>query len=84
MTQTQTDLLLYVDQEIHHSGSQRGNPLSPLHGLLFSMGSKGSFLMHYLTKRIQRFVISFVEHWLKREIAQWDHYEGPITRPIAL
>ena len=43
MTQTQTDLLLYVDQKIHHSGSQRGNPLSPLHGLLFSMGSKGSF-----------------------------------------
>ena len=24
-----------------------------------------------------------VEHWLKREIAQWDHHEWSIRRPIA-
>ena len=27
-----------------HSDSQRGNPLPPLHGLLFSISSKGSFI----------------------------------------
>ena len=27
-----------------HSDSERGNPLLPLHGLLFSISSKGSFI----------------------------------------
>ena len=31
------------------SDSQRGNPLPPLHGLLFSISSKGSFYMHHPT-----------------------------------
>ena len=35
-----------------HSESERGNPLPPLHGLLFSISSKGCFNMHYPTNRI--------------------------------
>ena len=43
--------------------------------------------MHHPTDRITHitaFVTPVVEHWLKREIAQWVHYEGSIRRPIRL
>ena len=49
-----------------HSDSERGNPL-PLHGLLFPINCKGSFVCTI------PHVIPVVEHWLEREIAQWVH-----------
>ena len=67
------------------SDSESGNPLSP-YELLFPNSSKGSFYMHHSTDRITHnttFVTPVVEHWLKREIAQWVHHEGSIRRPIA-
>ena len=54
-----------------HSDSDRGNPLPPLHGLLFPISSKGSFYMHRPTYRIVHttaFVTPVVEHWQEREI----------------
>ena len=51
-----------------HSDSERGNPL-PLHGLLFSISSKGLFYMHYPTDRIEHttaFDTPVVDHWLER------------------
>ena len=41
------------------------------------------FYMHHPTNRIEHtwaFVILVVEHWLKREMAQWVHHEEPIER----
>ena len=29
------------------------------------------------------FVTPVVKHWLKQEVAQWDHHEGLIQQPIA-
>ena len=66
-----------------HSDRDRGNPLLP-HGLLFPISSKGSF-MHQPTDRIAHtiaFVTPVMEHWLKRDIAQWAHHEGSIQRSI--
>ena len=57
-----------------HSDSKRGNLLPP-HGLLFPISSRGSFYMHHPTDRIihtMTFVTPVVEHWLEREIAQWE------------
>ena len=48
-----------------HSDSETGNPL-PLHGILFPISSKGSFIMHHPTDRITHattFVTRMVEHW---------------------
>ena len=56
-----------------HSDSERGNLLPPLHGLLFPINSRGSFICTTPTGRIAHttaFVIPVVEHWLEREIAQ--------------
>ena len=56
--------------------SKRGNPMPPLHGLLFSISS--FFYMHHPTDRIAHtmtFVTPVEEHWLKREIVHWVH--GP-------
>ena len=53
-----------------HSDSERGNPL-PLHGLLFLISSKGSFICTISTDMIAHttaFVTPVVEHWLEREI----------------
>ena len=50
-----------------HSDSEKGNPLPP-HRLLFSINSKGSFIL-----TIPQTCTSIVEHWLEREIAQWVH-----------
>ena len=58
-----------------HSDSEKGNPLPP-HGLLFPISSKGSFICTIPTDRIPHttaFVTPVVEHWVKREIAQWVH-----------
>ena len=58
---------------IEHSDSERGNPLTPLHGLLFPISNKGYFYMHHTTDMIAHttaFVTPVVEHWLEREIAQ--------------
>ena len=44
-----------------------------------------SFYMHHYTDRIAHttaFVTPVVEHWLKREIAQWVHHEGLIPSVI--
>ena len=57
-----------------HSDSERSNPLPP-HGLLFLISSKGSFIW---TAHTMAFVNPVVEHWLEREMAQWDHYERSI------
>ena len=64
-----------------HSDSERGNPLLP-HGLLFPINSKGYFICT-IPDRITHttaFVTPVMEHWLKWEIAQWVHHEGPIHR----
>ena len=42
--------------------------------------------MHNLTDKIAHttaFVIPVVELWLKREIAQWVHFERSIRRPVS-
>ena len=57
-----------------HSDSEKGNPL-PLHRLLLSVNSKGSFICtipHRIT-HTTAFGTPVVEHWLEREIAQWVH-----------
>ena len=62
---------------------KRGNLLLP-HRLLFPISSK-VFYMHHYTDRIVHttaFVTPVVEHWLKREIAQWVHHEGLIPSVI--
>ena len=70
--------LIFIYLFIYHSDSERGNPL-PLHGLLFPINSKGSFICTIPTDRITHttaYVTPVVEHWQEREIAQWVHYEG--------
>ena len=57
-----------------HSDSERGNPL-PIHGLVFPISSKGSFICTFpqTGKHIPRpFFTPVMEHWLEREIAQWE------------
>ena len=69
-----------------HSYSERENPLPTLHGLLFSINSKGFFYVHHPTTRIAHTtacVTPVVEHWPERDISQWDHLAGSIRRPIA-
>ena len=56
-----------------HSDSENGNPLQP-HRLLLSINSKGSFICT-IPDRITHttaFVTPVVEHWLEREISQWE------------
>ena len=51
-----------------HSDTERGNLLPPLHGLLFLISSKGSFICTHPTDRITHtttFVTPVVEHWLE-------------------
>ena len=62
-----------------HSDSEKGNPLTPLHGLHFLISSKGSFIYStYMIAHITSFVTPVVEHWLEQEKAQWVHHEGLI------
>ena len=57
-----------------HSDSERGN-LLPLHGLLFPISSKGSFICIIPDRMAHTtaFVTPVMEHWLEREMAQWVH-----------
>ena len=57
------------------------NPLTPLHGILFPISSKGSFIPYGIA-HTTAFVTPVVEHWLERKIAQWINHEGMIRRPI--
>ena len=55
-----------------HLDRERGNPLPPLHGLFFSISSKGYFIMHRPTDRIAHntaFITPVVEHLLERKNA---------------
>ena len=55
-----------------HSDSERGNPLPSLHGLLFLINSKNSFIST-IPDRIAHtttFITPVMEHWLDQEIAQ--------------
>ena len=61
-----------------HLDSEKGILLSQLHGLLFQISSKGSFIAH--TTAV---VTPVMEHWLKWEIAQCVHHEGLIRWHIA-
>ena len=45
-----------------HSDSERGNPLLPLHGLLFSISSRCSFIC--TIPQTTAFVIPVKEYWL--------------------
>ena len=48
----------------------------PLHGLLFPISNKGSFICTIpYTQDGTYQTIPVVEHWLEREIAQWVHHE---------
>ena len=58
----------------------RGN-LLPLHELFFFDEQQDIIYMHYPIDGIVHttaFVTPVVEHWLKREIAQWVYHEGSI------
>ena len=75
----------------HHSDS--GNPLLPLHGLLFLVSRKGSFFIYHSTDRMAHtmaFVTSVMEHWLEQEIAHvstmkdWSDQKMAASRELAL
>ena len=44
--------------------------IDKLHGLVFPISSKGSFMPTDMIQHTTVFIIKDVEHWLKREIAQ--------------
>ena len=52
-----------------HSDSERGNPLPPLHGLLFPFSSMGSFICttHRHDSTYHGLFTPVVEHWLERD-----------------
>ena len=54
----------------YNSDRQRGNLLPPLHGLLFLISSKGSFICTDRIGLATFFVTQVVNHWLEHEIAQ--------------
>ena len=62
---------IYSSMVSDHSDG-RGNPLSPLYGLLFVISSKGSFICTISVSIVHTtvFVTPVVEHWLNSEIAQ--------------
>ena len=65
-----------------HLERKRGNPLPPLHGLLFLISSKIYFICTIL--HTTTFVTPIVEHWFEEVLAQWVHHEESIWWPIAL
>ena len=70
-----------------HSDSERGNPLPPLHGLLFPIiiPTTSERVLFYMLRHDSTYHgFCYVEHWLERELAQRVHYEGSIRCPIAL
>ena len=54
-----------------YSDDEKGNPQPPLHGLIFLINSKGSFLRTRIIIHRTAFVTPVVESWLGREISQW-------------
>ena len=76
-------LFVVIHMVYDHSDRERErlNPLPSLHGLLFPISSKGSFIC--TTPHTTVFATLGMEHWLEREIAHWVHLEGWIRRPIA-
>ena len=67
-----------------HYDSEKGNPLPPLHGILFPISSKGSFICTiYRIAHTTTFDTPVVDHWLEQEIAQRIHHVGSIRRPTA-
>ena len=70
-----------------HIYNERGNPLPQLHGPVFPISNKGSYI-YIIPHRGQyismAFVTPVVEHWLERERAQWAHQMGSIQRPSEL
>ena len=52
----------------------------PLHGLLFLISSKESFIctIPQTGFHLQWSITPVAEHWLEKEIAQWVHHESPI------
>ena len=67
---------------IWHQTYSKGNPLLPLHGLLFLISSKFFFMQHP-SDRIAH-ITAFVKPVVEQEIAQWVHHEGSIWQSIAL
>ena len=66
-----------------NSDNVRGNPLPPLHGLLFPISRNICFYNYNPENRIVHttgFVTPAVEHWLGRKIAQCVHREVSIRR----
>ena len=79
---THSTHFIYIGHVVKdHSDSERENLL--LHGLLFPISSKGSFICTDRITHTMTFVTPVVEQWLEREIAQWVHHEGLIRQPIA-
>ena len=64
-----------------HKASHGGNPLPPLHGLFFSISSKGSIISD--RTHTTAFVAPVVEHWPEQNIDQWAHDGGAIHQPPA-
>ena len=67
-----------------HSNREKGNLLPPLHGLLFPITSKGSFICNRQDTTYIAFVMSIGEHWLEWEVAQWVHHKGSIWWPHSI
>ena len=59
----------YMASVKHHPESERGNPLPPLHGLIFPISSKLGVGGRYFicTAHTLAFGTPVVEHWLERE-----------------
>ena len=69
---THSTQFIYGYMVNYHLDTERGNPL-PLHGLLFTISSKWSFIYtipHAWIVHTTTCVTPVVEHWLEREIAQ--------------
>ena len=66
----------------YHSDSERGNPLPPLHGLLFSICSKVSYIIHNHIDSIAH-KTAFVNPIVERDKGQRGHHEGSTRRHIA-
>ena len=74
---THSTHLIYGYMVKDHSDSERGNLLWPLHGLLFPINSKGSFIGTITQYRIEHttaFVTLVVEHCLELCAC---HFLGP-------
>ena len=61
------DRLERITNKVDHSDNKRGNRLPPLHGLLFSISSKDSFICTTPDSiaHTTAFVTPVVEHWLE-------------------